>query len=268
MLWYNYVDVPVFAQLSADGENAVWSMILQKAMAKFWGTYESMRFGFVNIGVSMLTGMPGMHYRTDKVSKQALLGHIKNARENHDVLNFSTPNTSSGYIQGLNDKHAFSILDVIEVDDLVLIKCRDPYGTGKEDNYTGKFNDSDTENWTDELKEAVGFHDKLPGVFFMDYDTLYDVTNNLFRNKNEENRVVSNYIVRDFQGETAAGWGGWLRSGKGVEASYEFVSNIDQVVDVTPIFWRDRNYANLDECSHQDAYHYAILYIVSLLSRD
>lgn len=75
--------------------------------------------------------------------------------------------------------HAYSILDLKQVDSTRLLKVRNPWGRGE---WNGAYSDN-SNKWTTRLRNAVGFNPdsdaKEDGIFWIelsDYATAFDTT--------------------------------------------------------------------------------------------
>ena len=71
---------------------------------------------------------------------------------------------------GIMYNHAYGILRVVDIDQLQLIRVRNPWGTGQGE-WTGKFADED-EAWDDHrgLKEKLGYTFQNDGNWWMSFD--------------------------------------------------------------------------------------------------
>lgn len=50
--------------------------------------------------------------------------------------------------------HAYGLLDLQEVDDVKLVRARNPWGSFE---WTGKWSDNDEKSWTERFKKKLGF---------------------------------------------------------------------------------------------------------------
>lgn len=76
---------------------------------------------------------------------------------------------------GLVSAHAYSFLDFKSIQhegvELELVKMRNPWSL---EHYTGPWRDNDP-NWTDALKEELGWVSSNDGVFWMTFDDYYRI---------------------------------------------------------------------------------------------
>lgn len=96
--------------------------------------------------------------------------------------------------QGLENLHAYSLISVHSMHTEQLLKIWNPWGYGE---WTGKFSDKDSENWTEELKAHVGFEDKNDGIFFIsieDYLREYHSTTICFIDETKIYEYVVHHV--------------------------------------------------------------------------
>jgi Calpain family cysteine protease/Calpain large subunit, domain III len=172
--------IPAFSRSSDPNE--LWVPLIEKAYAKLHGCYEALAGGFVDEALVDMTG--GVASRIDLTkppSKQA----IRNGSLWRKLLDYnrasyllgagspagtdSVDNMSSlGIVQG----HAYSILDVQEVDGYKLMKLRNPWGSHE---WNGDFSDDDRKHWNRRLRAKLNFKAAADGTFWM---TFLDFTLN------------------------------------------------------------------------------------------
>lgn len=91
-----------------------------------------------------------------------------------------TPGDEEGPDQsenGLYNTHAYTVLGavVLSTGDK-LIKVRNPFGHDHEEwdsGYVGKWNDNDSDNWTEALKTELNYVPANDGTFYMDYEEFH-----------------------------------------------------------------------------------------------
>jgi hypothetical protein len=135
----------------------------EKAYAKLHRTYEAIESGFVDQALVDLSG--GIGSRID-MSKEPAKSQSRTGQLFHQLLQYrqagfllgagspagsdSESNASpSGIVQG----HAYSILDVQEVDGFQLIRLRNPWGRKE---WTGDWSDN-SDKWTRRLKAKLNW---------------------------------------------------------------------------------------------------------------
>eukprot|EP00927_Polykrikos_kofoidii_P043043 TRINITY_DN37090_c0_g1_i1.p1 TRINITY_DN37090_c0_g1~~TRINITY_DN37090_c0_g1_i1.p1 ORF type:complete len:533 (+),score=82.12 TRINITY_DN37090_c0_g1_i1:158-1600(+) len=189
---------PVFCQPNG---NELYAMLLEKAFAKFCGSYANIEGGQTIWAIRAMTGDPARWFameddksgwkRQDLVNlesetdKRACTLRIKDEKYDDDTMfqlllkynSFKSvlcASSSSGEC-GLHKGHAYSILDVKTVDtglfgviggkSFQFVKIRNPWGGGE---WTGDWSDS-SKLWDEhpKVKEALQYEDADDGSFWM-----------------------------------------------------------------------------------------------------
>ena len=143
---------PLFAK-TGDAEDEIWVLLLEKAWAKLYGSYEKIAWGDLEEALSACTGAP--------VYQNFFDGTIGKNEENWKILlNAAKENYPSlaASTHKRNDKnvvrnHAYTILDAYELYGNRYVKLRNPFGKNEPDGriaYRGKQEDD--------------------GIFDMEYD--------------------------------------------------------------------------------------------------
>uniref|UniRef100_A0A7N1A3N3 Protein DEFECTIVE KERNEL 1 n=1 Tax=Kalanchoe fedtschenkoi TaxID=63787 RepID=A0A7N1A3N3_KALFE len=164
---------PAFAT-SRKG-NEFWVSILEKAYAKLHGSYEALEGGLVQDALVDLTGGAGeeIDMRTAQAQIDLASGRLWTQlfrfKQEGFLLGAGSPSgsdvqiSSSGIVQG----HAYSILQVREVDGHKLIQIRNPWATEVE--WNGPWSDSSPE-WTDRMKHKLKHvPQSKEGIFWMSW---------------------------------------------------------------------------------------------------
>lgn len=164
---------PAFAT-SRKG-NEIWVSVLEKAYAKLHGSYEALEGGLVQDALVDLTG--GAGEEIDMRSAQAqidlasgrLWSQLLRFKQEGFLLGAGSPSgsdvqvSSSGIVQG----HAYSILQVREVDGHKLVQIRNPWANEVE--WNGQWSDSSSE-WTDRMKHKLKhIPQSKEGIFWMSW---------------------------------------------------------------------------------------------------
>ncbi|KAL2940680.1 Calpain-type cysteine protease DEK1 [Bienertia sinuspersici] len=164
---------PAFAT-SRKG-NELWVSVLEKAYAKLHGSYEALEGGLVQDALVDLTG--GAGEEIDMRSAQAqidlasgrLWSQLLRFKMEGFLLGAGSPSgtdvhvSSSGIVQG----HAYSILQVREVDSHKLVQIRNPWANEVE--WNGPWSDSSPE-WTDRMKHKLRhIPQSKEGIFWMSW---------------------------------------------------------------------------------------------------
>eukprot|EP01004_Peranema_trichophorum_P010501 NODE_92_length_3836_cov_67.693779_g77_i0.p1 GENE.NODE_92_length_3836_cov_67.693779_g77_i0~~NODE_92_length_3836_cov_67.693779_g77_i0.p1 ORF type:complete len:1251 (+),score=148.92 NODE_92_length_3836_cov_67.693779_g77_i0:498-3755(+) len=165
--------------------NELWVPILEKAYAKFVGSYEMMKGGAVHLVVVDLTG--GVGEEIQLTSKRGLRriasGHMWSCIMEYwsrgDLLACGTtfesrlgnvPRSDLYHVDsnGLIPSHAYALLQVYEMDDIRLIKLRNPWGHAK---WNGPWRDDDPQ-WTTRLKQLTKTPEQYEecGTFWISFE--------------------------------------------------------------------------------------------------
>ncbi|KAE9601229.1 hypothetical protein Lal_00023944 [Lupinus albus] len=164
---------PAFATSKKAYE--LWVSILEKAYAKLHGSYEALEGGLVQDALVDLTG--GAGEEIDMRSGEAqidlasgrLWSQLLRFKQEGFLLGAGSPSgsdvhiSSSGIVQG----HAYSILQVREVDGHKLVQIRNPWANEVE--WNGPWSDSSPE-WTDRIKHKLKHvQQSMEGIFWMSW---------------------------------------------------------------------------------------------------
>ena len=146
---------PCFCTSKADGE--LWPALLEKAVAKFFGSYSAIAGGSEAVGFTILTGKPGKQFGAqydeakfrDADTLWALVarlwaeGHIIGISFTQTSDEVAGPRGEKTAAGGLIAGHAYGVLSVAEVGGVRLLRIRNPHGCNE---WTGPWGDS-TPEW-------------------------------------------------------------------------------------------------------------------------
>jgi len=169
----------------SENEKELWPMVLEKAYAKFFGSYESIESGKVCYALADLTsGVPEQikleqeSRNYDEFCKKIFgyykAGYLMGAGSNANIAGNSK--TINGIVQG----HAYSIMELAEYEEEKLIRLRNPHGSGGVE-WSGDWSD-ESPLWTEAAKAKLNYNvlDKRDGMFWMtltdfifNFDNLY-----------------------------------------------------------------------------------------------
>ncbi|GAB2286981.1 Calpain-type cysteine protease dek1 [Dionaea muscipula] len=164
---------PAFAT-SRKG-NELWVSILEKAYAKLHGSYEALEGGLVQDALVDLTGgageeidLRGAQAHIDLASGR-LWSQLLRFKQEGFLLGAGSPSgsdvhiSSSGIVQG----HAYSILQVREVDGYKLVQIRNPWANEVE--WNGPWSDASPQ-WTDRMRHKLKHvPQSKEGIFWMSW---------------------------------------------------------------------------------------------------
>ena len=155
----------LFNKVGRDG--SLWSVIIEKAFAKYHGNYEHISGGNPLKSVQTLSGAPGEYLWHADLTVDALWEKLQFHDGRHDVMQAGTTGSNDSYTNsdGLYYGHAFTTLGVVTLSNGVrLVKMRNPHGV---DSFRGRWSD-DSDLWTDQFKQEAGFtYNKQDGQIFM-----------------------------------------------------------------------------------------------------
>lgn len=164
---------PAFAT-SRKG-NELWVSILEKAYAKLHGSYEALEGGQVHDALVDLTGGAGEEIDlTNEVAQLDLAsGHLwsqlQRFKQEGFLLGAGSPSGSDVHVSssGIVQNHAYSLLQVREVDGHKLVQIRNPWANEVE--WNGPWSDFSPE-WTDRMKHKLKYSPQAAnGVFWMSW---------------------------------------------------------------------------------------------------
>ena len=163
---------PCFSK--ANGSE-LWVMILEKAWAKVYGSYERIERGTSNGALRDLTGAPTVTYKFEPGTWEAILEGIK---EEFIVCAAAGTNKASQQILegiGLIGNLTYAVIHAQEVQagrdgNVKLVKLRNPWSNAE---WQGDWSDSSAK-WTPQLKKLLNFTDAADGTFWMSFDDFKD----------------------------------------------------------------------------------------------
>ncbi|KAJ6242858.1 calpain-15 [Anaeramoeba flamelloides] len=187
----------------------LWVQVLEKAYAKIFGSYMAIEGGFVHLALSNLSGgVPELI----EMQKKEVVEQIQNGQLWIKLLNYhhnefligtgsnagSDTNLSKG---GIVKGHAYSILNVVEIDGHQLLQLRNPWGDTE---WNGDWSDK-SPLWTKRLKVKLGWKDEDDGTFWMSFQDFVKEYRNLYVCKLFPNSWSSVTFAGKWKGETAGG---------------------------------------------------------------
>ncbi|KAL8760110.1 MAG: hypothetical protein Q9184_003431 [Pyrenodesmia sp. 2 TL-2023] len=151
-------------------QNATWLPLLEKAYAKAHGDYGSTCGGWVGEGLEDLTGgVTSELFTTDILDKDKFwTDELMNVNKLF-LFGLSQMGGLHGKRHGIIEGHAYSIMEVRELDDFRLLKIRNPWGL-KEGVWDGPWSNG-SEEWTPDRMSRLN-HTFDDGVFWISYPDL------------------------------------------------------------------------------------------------
>jgi hypothetical protein len=164
----------------------LWLSLIEKAFAKYYGSYEMLERGYVHHALQDLTGCEAECIPLSSVSrgvgKRALWDSLLRYRANGYILGAGTgdSNLVDKEIQdmGIVFDAAYTIYDVRYMDGHRLLKLRNP--PGDHDEWKGDWSDK-SPLWSKKLKQKLGHSDaEDDNTFFIAFDDFCNVFRNLY----------------------------------------------------------------------------------------
>jgi hypothetical protein len=175
---------------SRNSEKEIWVLLLEKAFAKLFGSYNRLIGGDCQQGLIDLTGCPtiSLDLTSEKMKEKIKSGELWRMIVEAEKLQYiGTAGTkefnSEKNQKGLVREHAYSILRIVEVENAKfgiiggtdsttkLINLRNPWGVFE---WNGDWSDS-SDRWTPELMDFICPDIKMgDGNFWMSYEDFLD----------------------------------------------------------------------------------------------
>jgi hypothetical protein len=186
-------DLFVFPAFCAAFQWQLWPALVEKAYAKAHGCYAQLSGGFIAEGLQDLTGAPTETHLL--FAAEHLWPILMTYQREGFLMGVATARGGDGLVGG----HAYSILDVIQLDDMIvgdqskvtdyfsqnpqksvkvleqrqtirLVRIRNPWGKRE---WKGDFS-AGSERWTHALRKKIGDHSyrKGDGTFFMTFEDM------------------------------------------------------------------------------------------------
>ena len=153
-----------YAQIGDDG--ALWPSIIEKAFAKFLGSYARQILGDAVDGISTLNGSPSIKINHREDSKEELWNMLQTYDSEHHrgMLIAATPGDTDAETNssGLRQNHSYTVLGVRRLNSgQRVIKVRNPWGS---ETFTGTYSDSTISN---SVLQELDHSEGDDGVFYM-----------------------------------------------------------------------------------------------------
>ena len=184
----------------AGDDNSLWVMVLEKAIAKTYGTYAAMIGGDSVMGVSLLTGTPSVRYYSNNSTSDELWEAILKHDAQNDMMTSGTAcgcgsGDSVANSYGLACSHAYTIHGGFELSNGVrLVVVRNPWGT---EGYAGPYSDTSSD-WTEALKaEIPSYADALDGRFHMPIEDYMQSFRGIGANLDIQGMERVEFVVHD-----------------------------------------------------------------------
>jgi hypothetical protein len=162
----------------SSGMKEIWVSLLEKAYAKYYGSYEFLEEGYVHHALKDLTGC-----ETDCISlssaargsgKKSLWRSMMRFRQNGYILGCGShpEHVKFAFDTGIVPNEAYTIYDVVVVDGHKLLKLRNPPGDHEE--WKGDWSDKSA-LWTKRLKLKLNWTNEDDSTFWMAFDDFCEI---------------------------------------------------------------------------------------------
>ncbi|WAR13669.1 CAN15-like protein [Mya arenaria] len=163
----------------------LWVPLIEKAMAKLHGCYKAVEAGHCVEGLSILTGEPcetislqGSSRRGYPIDKNFIWARLLSCRETRFLMGApcgvgkADGDEDSYKSVGLVYNHAYSILDVREIEGHKLLRLRNPWGRHS---WKGDWSDQSAtwQSVNSKFKMELVPNGGTPGVFWMSFEDLF-----------------------------------------------------------------------------------------------
>jgi len=141
--------------------NELWFLLLEKAFAKLYGSYNEIRNVYISEALELMTGMPSYQHNLREINEDELWECMVNYDKKNYIFCAGT------YLKENEDKRKnriFAIVSLYENEQFKIVKLRDHFQNFEWD---GMFSEK-SKNWTKELREAIGYTKGERSCFYME----------------------------------------------------------------------------------------------------
>jgi len=170
--------------------NELWVMLLEKAYAKTFGTYQNLIGGSCHEALEDLTGCPTEHiifpsFKDDFEQKDEEYWDTIQAWFSKGYLIYGNTELDPAWDQGGSEaSHFYSIINLVESEGIKLLKIRNAWGVFTWDGAWSNGHENWEENPT--VKSLCKYTGEEDGTFWISFDDYYNLFNSIHVNKVEE----------------------------------------------------------------------------------
>ena len=236
----------LFAGIGQDG--SFWAMIVEKMFAKWYGNWEHLVGGWMNLAVAALNGSPWVTHIHNNNSHDQIWDYINNADQDRDIITAASQfcgSHDSSTDQGVACSHAYTLISSHVVqdpagNDIRLFKMRNPWGA---EQYGGDWSDN-WSGWTPEFQAQLPeIHEFAnDGVFYIDLDSYMVNFSRTQINQDTSDWNLKWFLMQDDPAEAARAT--TECGGNCTKHQIRITNNgADQAFHVGGHVWQDRTYA-------------------------
>lgn len=157
----------------SEDANEIWAIILEKAFAKVFKSYEGLTSNDPSVALTYLTGGAVDSKVLD--SNDNLWERMKEFSTKKWIMALTTssnPDSAGNVVDesGIVSNHAYSLINAFELpeENVKLIQVRNTWGHSE---WKGDWSDK-SDKWTDGTRKIVNYEDKDDGIFYMTYEDM------------------------------------------------------------------------------------------------
>ena len=236
----------LFAGVGQDG--SFWAMIVEKMFAKWYGNWEHLVGGWMNLAVAALNGSPWVTHVHENNHDQ-IWNYVANADQDTDIITAASQfcgSHDSSTDAGVACSHAYTLISSHVVqdpsgNDIKLFKMRNPWGA---EQYGGDWSDN-WSGWTPEFQAQLpAVHEFAnDGVFYIDLDSYMVNFSRTQINQDTSSWNLKWFLMRDDPADAARAT---TECGSATCTKHQIrITNngADQAFHVGGHVWQDRTYA-------------------------
>lgn len=175
-----------------------WAPLLEKGLAKLFGSYEALDEGTAAEALSLLTGAPTRTLKTSQ-DLEVFFNELARAQADGFIVAASCGHTERRTLKeyekfGLRHAHEYALLKVVQVRGVRLLQLRNPWGSGE---WRGRWSSGSAEWKNIVLSEEDKGHVKADdGVFFMQLEDFVEFFHEVAICRLRRNFLQTRYDVK------------------------------------------------------------------------
>jgi len=225
-----------WAYVKSESGKELWPMILEKAYAKMYGSYNNIEGGKVQYALADLTGGAPEQIKLESVcdNLDAFWSKIYAFHQAGYLMGAGSPEHPNGdravSRYGVVQGHAYGVLDLVELDPAdgseKLLKLRNPVGSAGIE-WNGDWADGSA-MWTEALRTKLKQEDKEDGTFWISLSDFTTHFANLYVCRVFDSKWKKEVMEGVWKGKTAAGLPGKNNPGAKIENNPHYLINVNR----------------------------------------